>query len=225
MNLFIIYAVVRSTELKTISSAEDTVSNHLIYYVNSIRSRRHDMNNHLQIISGLANTDQIQELNDYIKELGQESFFYSQLMKVDNPFIGALLNAKAVAAEMKNVSLNVQIDVALTDLRGRILEIVRILGNLVDNAIEAAEQNEGEDRWVRVSTYEISPFIAFEVANHGVIEAENTASLFQPGVTSKDKYHSGLGLYSAQELAGKLHGHIQLTTEANQVKFTFLIPK
>lgn len=226
LNFFIIFTAIRSRERRIMSFTESMISSNVNDLVNSIRSQRHDFGNHLQVISALHYNGQKEELGEYLSGLNADISFYNQLLKVDNPFIAALLNAKVARADMRNVKLETQIDVPLSGINRAILEIVRILGNLIDNAIEAVEQSELVNRWVRVIIYARGPLLVFEIINPGFIQHESAASLFQPGYTSKNNMnHEGFGLYSAYELALKLGGQIEYCLEADQITFSLIIPR
>lgn len=226
LNFFIIFTAIRSRERRIMSFTESMISNNVNDLVNSIRSQRHDFGNHLQVISALHYNGQKEELGEYLSGLNADISFYNQLLKVDNPFIAALLNAKVARADIRNVKLETQIDVPLSGINRAILEIVRILGNLIDNAIEAVEQSELVDRWVRVIIYARGPLLVFEIINPGFIQHESAASLFQPGYTSKKNMnHEGFGLYSAYDLARKLGGQIEYCLEADQITFSLIIPR
>jgi len=225
LNFFIIYTAVRSRERKIMTSASDLISGSINDLVNSVRSQRHDFSNHLQVITALHCNDQKEELGEYLAGLNADVSFYNQVLKVDNPFIAALLNAKITKADAGRIRLETEVNASLSDMKSSILDIVRILGNLLDNAIEAVERQETEDKWISLAVRESGPFLFFEVSNPGTIEAEAAEKLFQPGFTTKGEAHAGLGLYSALELARKLGGHIKFTSEAHNIKFSLFIPR
>lgn len=225
LNFFIIYTAVRSRERKIINSAKDLISGNVTDLLNSVRSQRHDFINHLQVITALHSSEQKEKLGEYLSGLNAEASFYNQVLKVDNPFVAALLNAKMARADTGRIRLETEVNANLADMKSGILDIVRILGNLLDNAIEAVERQNMEDKWIRLAVRENGPLLFFEVSNPGIIETETAEKMFQPGFTTKGQAHAGLGLYSALELARKLGGHIIFTSEASHIKFSLIIPR
>ncbi|MDD3364520.1 MAG: GHKL domain-containing protein [Syntrophomonas sp.] len=207
------------------TSAEEVISSSVTDFFNTVRSQRHDFSNHLQVIAALNHNNQKDELETYIVDLNFEVSAYNQVLKVDNPFVSALVIAKMARADAGRIRFEMDVNTPLADTTRNILAIVSILGNLLDNAIEAVEQQELENKWVRLLIHKKGPFLILEVSNPGTIEPEIAASLFQPGFTSKDRFHEGLGLYSASELARRLGGSIEYNFKTNRITFSLLIPK
>lgn len=225
LNFFIVFTTVRSRERRIMTSASHLITDSVSDLVNSVRIQRHDFINHIQVINALHHNNQKEELGEYLAGLNAEVSFYNQVMKVDNPFIAALLNAKITRADAERIKLETEIEASLSGIKSNVLDIVRILGNLLDNAIEAVECQDTEDRWISITVREKGPFMIFEVNNPGTIVPEEKEKLSQPGFTTKSDNHAGLGLYSAFELARKMGGHITCTSEAHQIKFSLIIPK
>lgn len=225
LNVYIMYSAIRFREHTIMTSAEQVISSNVADFINTVRSQRHDFSNHLQVITALCHNNQQDELKAYVAALNAEARFYNQILKVDNPFIAALVNAKIARSDAGKIRLETEINTSLASINRNSLAIVRILGNLLDNAIEVLEQQELEDRWIRLLIHEKGPFIVFAVSNPGTITNEAAASLFQPGFTSKDQAHDGLGLYSAGRLARKLGGSVECSSDHNGTTFTLLIPQ
>lgn len=225
LNFLIIVAAVRSKERRIISDSESMISSNVNDLVNSVRSQRHDFVNHLQVITALHNGNQSKELGEYLANMNAEITYFNQLLKLDNPFIAALVNAKMARADVKNIKLETDIRAPLSKINRGIFEVVTILGNLMDNAIDAVESLQSEDKWIRIAIYEKGPFLVFEVSNPGLIVEEYIPKLFQPGFTSKSGAHAGLGLYSSHQMARKLGGCLEYTGLDNNVSFSLLTPK
>lgn len=225
LNVYIMYCALRAREHSIMTSAEEVISSNVTDFVNTVRSQRHDFSNHLQVITALCHNNQKDELEAYISDLDSEAYFYNQILKLDNPFIAALVNAKIARANAGKIRLETEVNTPLASIISSSLSIVRILGNLLDNAIEALEQQELEDKWIRLLIHEKGPFIVFEVSNPGIIENELAAYLFQPGFTSKEQVHAGLGLYSASKLARKLGGFVEYSSIHNSITFALFILK
>lgn len=230
--LFIIINIVslinhiRLAEEKVLQSAQDALSDNIMALINSVRSQRHDFVNHLQVIMGLSQMGNLPKLNNYISQLTKDINVSSNLLKISNPIISALLNAKITQAELKDVRLEIEISTGLDHLTTKVLDLNRIIGNLINNAIDAVEHLEQQDRWVKVVIAEKGPFLSFTVSNPCSQPAESLEKLFEPGFTTKDDTHNGLGLYICQQLAQKLHGKIEYNFDpAEGVRFELVMPK
>jgi len=225
LNVYIMYHTIRSRERIIMTSAEEVISSSVTDFFNTIRSQRHDFSNHLQVIAALNHNNRKDELEAYIADLNSEVSSYNQVLKVDNPFVSALVNAKMARADAGRIRFEMEAKTPLADTTRNILAIVSILGNLLDNAIEAVEPQGLDDKWVRLVIHKKGPFLILEVSNPGTIEPEIASSLFRPGFTSKGQFHDGLGLYSARELARKMGGCMEFYSENNAITFSLLIPK
>jgi signal transduction histidine kinase len=223
---FTIYHRVRFTEKTTIAATQNVLSDNLAGLLNSIRSQRHDFVNHIQVITSLTQMKKYSDLDQYLSLLSGEISLLNDVLKVDNPFVSALLNAKLLLSETKGIKFDVDVNASLASLSTRALDITRVLGNLIDNAIEVVEKQSTGDKWIRVNIGETGPLLSFSVENPGSLSEEEQENIFTPGFTTKGESHSGLGLYICQQLARKLHGSIDHVIGAtSSVKFSLLIPK
>ena len=151
---------------------------------------------------------------------------YNNLLKINEPIISALLNSKITQAELKGVKVDIQIDANLTKLSTRAFDVTRILGNIIDNALEAVSNNQEGNRWLKLKIKEKGPLLVFSVTNPGALPEEVVKKVFEPGFTTKNGSNSGLGLYICQQLANKLHGKIDFTSqEEASTTFSLVFPK
>lgn len=214
------YMEVSHQEIKT---NQETVSENIMEMIHTIRGQRHDYMNHLQIIYGLSQMRNNNELEDYIASLIRQESVFNEMLQIDNPIISALINAKISQAELKGINIYTDFKVSLAHLAHRSLDFARIMGNLIDNALDAVE--EAGEKWVRIKLSEQDAYIICSVSNpfHG--NPEDLLKIFNPGVSSK-KEHSGLGLFSSHKLARKLHGQLDYILSAEQnLTFNLVIPK
>lgn len=203
-------------------SSQEAVSDNIMELVNSFKGQRHDFSNHLQIISGLAYQNDTAALNQYINGLLQETSQYNEVLKIDNPIICALINAKISQANLKGVNIEVDIQSAFTGFEVAAMNIARILANLIDNAVDSVLENEVEKK-VKIKIAEEVHLLMCIVTNPCTRMIDKN-QIFSPGFTSKND-HSGLGLYNCDKLAKKLHGKLELIQEQKQVSFALLIPR
>ncbi|MFA4884331.1 MAG: ATP-binding protein [Desulfotomaculaceae bacterium] len=224
--VFILNISVSLTEKTTITATQNVISENLTALLNSIRGQRHDFVNHIQVITSLTQMKKYSDLDQYLSLLSSEISQLNDVLKVDNPFISALLNAKLLLADTKGIKFDIDINTSLSSLSTKALDITRVLGNLIDNAIEVVEQQKTGEKWIKVTIGETGPLLSFSVENPGNLSDETQKNIFTPGFTTKGEDHSGLGLYICQQLAKKLHGTIDYVLgPSSSVKFSLLIPK
>lgn len=191
--------------------------------IQAIRKTRHDYNHHVQTIYGLLEVNAYEMARDYIRKLHLNIITPAQLVKTDNPGITALLYAKAGLAEAKGLNFDLQVDCSLKEIPLTTMEMNSLLGNLLDNAIEAAdEKGEGETVRLEIST-ELGQY-QFIVANTGnPIPQQTLSQIFEENFTTKGQ-NRGLGLTIVQEITEKYSGTIEVNSTKDETIFTLLIP-
>ena len=170
--------------------------------VDNLRTFKHDYNNTLSTLAGCAQLDDIKSLKKVLKGVLDESKKISTLDKLNpdtikNPTIYGLITSKYQQCEKNNVNMNFEIFSELKNLEIRTFDLTRILGILLDNALEAASGSKNK----KVNLY-IS-----EIKNKVIIEISNTFSktelsvdkMFEKGTSSKGE-NRGLGLYKVKEI-------------------------
>ena len=103
----------------------------------AIAGIEHEYKNHMTVISSLAASRKIEELNEYLSEL-KESVTTVDVIDTGNAVCSALFNAKYAEAARKGI--RVRFDISnLEDMKIKDEEMVIILSNLFNNAIESCE--------------------------------------------------------------------------------------
>lgn len=192
-----------------------------------IKTQRHDFVNHLQTVYGLLRLGEVEEAEAHITELYQDVQISGEIFRLAIPEVTALLMVKMGAATSHDISFKVEVESDLSGLKARHLDIVAILGNLMNNALEAVENLESQHKKVRLKIYENSAYIFLQTHNPGFIPAEIQARIFEPGFTTKaDDQNRGLGLTSIKHLVEQHKGRVTLDSHPEQgTTFTVSFPK
>lgn len=227
LNIVIYLKLNRKSKRKITASAHyENIYQELQALLYSISSQRHDFVNHVQVMRALIRNGNHFELQNYLDQLAADITITNNLIKTDNPVIAALFNSKLNQARTLGAELEIDLEADLASLSVRAFTLARILGNLLDNALEAVAFSDSQDKSVRVIIRENGPFLLFSIINSGSPNPEKLEHLFQPGYSSKGEPHSGLGLYICQHLARQLHGKIEYSlTSDDQACFLLIIPK
>ncbi len=114
-----------------------------------MRGWRHDYHNHLQSFKSYLAQGQVAELGEYLNELEAELDSIDTLVKSGNAMVDAILNSKLSLARKHEIEMNVKVAV-LAALPISDVDLCVILGNLMDNAIEACRQIPVDERWLRL---------------------------------------------------------------------------
>ena len=188
-----------------------------------LRKQRHDFLNHLQVVYSLVDMKENDEAVRYIETVYGQMRRLSAGMKTDKPAVNALLQAKLAQAEDKGVRLQLEVTSPLTDLPVNDWELCRVLGNLIDNGMDAMEGMVHPE--MKVELYEDLKSYGLRVSNNGPeIPAANRQRIFNTGFTTKAAGH-GLGLSIVKEILEDAGGGISLESDAQRTAFTGWIPK
>ena len=167
---------------------------------------RHDMKNYVLLIRSLAKKGESEKILDAINDKYQEMGISENYIETGNEYIDIILLNKLAYAEEKNVMLKV--DNQMKDklsMKGE--DIIVILGNLLDNAIEGAEGCENAYVKMRIKSGKgkVSFILENNVKKDVKIEEDNFIE------SSKSGYGHGIGLGSVKKLVEKYEGSMELT--------------
>lgn len=181
-------------------------------YVEALRAQSHEFMNKLLVILGLVRLGSYAELSTYIADIAdkyQEEVASITSMIHDPIVAGFLLSKCSKANELGvDVLLLEGSDLPPPENVGLSHALVLILGNLIDNALEATKQSERRyvDIWMRLDDNRLE----LEVGDSGLgIPQENIERIFERGFSSKGE-HGGLGLFLVKETVERLEGQISV---------------
>ena len=223
-----IYSLTRTTKLEI--ATQDLEESQLynkslkIMYDN-IRGFRHDFNNIVQSIGGYVSTEDMDGLKKYYSELLDDCQRVNNLSilspeVINNPAIYSLLTSKYYTASELGIKINLEIFMDLSIIHMKIYEFTRILGILLDNAIEAA--SECEEKIINIE------FRNDSGTNKQLVIIKNTyqnheldmSKIFEKGYSTKnDKENHGLGLWEVNQILRKNNNMVELLTNRNDEFF------
>ena len=190
-----------------------------------LRAQRHDYLNHLQVVYGLMELEEYDELKNYLAPIYKGMMKTGKALKTKNPAVNALLRAKMEEAESKGIDFYVEVTSDLSGLKAEPWELCKVLANLMDNAITALEAIPSEKK-LRVDIGEDRDSYRFSVANNGpVIPEELQESIFREGFTTKKESGHGMGLSIVTQVLKTYKGTINLSSTEEETVFRIRIPK
>lgn len=137
-----------------------------------MRGIRHDYRNHLQVMEAYIETTQYSELKDYILQMTNELNQVDTIIRTGNTLIDALVNTKLSYAKERGVQLNTKA-IAPANLGLDNVDLAVILGNLLNNAVEATTRSSHHSRADANSKQFIRLYIA-PIKNNLYISVTNT---------------------------------------------------
>lgn len=197
-------------------------------YADALRSQSHEFNNKLHVIYGLTFNDNNHELVDYLEDLiGTQEKEYEQISKsIHDPIISGFLNSKFSRARELGVTLHFHITGQLNSLSDNSIahKLVTILGNLIDNGLDAVQFND--DKQITITVNIDHDYFIIEVKDNGQgITPEHSQQIFTKGYSTKGD-NRGFGLYLVLASVDELNGHIELcqTVPTTGACFKVLLP-
>ena len=190
-----------------------------------LREQKHDLMNHFQVVYGLMELGEYEEAHSYVRPVFRDIRKLNRALKTAQPAVNALLQAKMETAESQEIDMYLTVGSTLKDIRMQPWDLCRILGNLIDNAVTALAENEGEKRLL-VMLNESSEDYIFEISNNGpMIPAESIPHLFKAGFTTKKGEGHGQGLAIVVRLVRETGGAVTVESDEDETLFRVLLPK
>ena len=194
----------------------------------ALRAQAHEFSNRLHTIAGLVELGRGDEAVALIAETSNvhQELSDSLMDRIGDPVLSALLLAKAAVASERGVELRLDEAMFLTQSTLDPDDLITVLGNLVDNGIDAAAQT-GDERWVRVSAGVVDGELVVRVhdSGAGVPEADRER-VFAEGYSTKPRWGSrprGIGLTLVAGVARRHGGSVELGNEGGAM-FTVRLP-
>lgn len=193
-----------------------------------LRATVHEFKNHLHVLLGLLQLEEYEEAKAYILKIQQiKTYRMQQFAKLKDPYLRAMLTGRAIMAEEKQVKLKLEADAYVMEEHGCIAEddLIIILGNLIENAIEACSLSEKPERIVCIQIQETENIMRIEVSDNGIpIEDKLRENIFDLGVSSKGE-NRGTGLYLLKKRLAVYKGSIEINETPEEKSFCISIPK
>ena len=189
----------------------------------SIRGFRHDFSNFIQGLYGYATSENIEEVKKMCKSILKDCQNVNNMGILDpkvinNPAIYSIITNKYYIAKQKNINMSIEVMIDLKEIKMESYELCRILGILLDNALEAS--GECKEKIVNVR------FVKDANANRKLVIVENSYNkgdidvdkIFEKGYSTKKDTNNehGLGLWTVRKILSKSR-NLNLFTTATDV--------
>ena len=185
-----------------------------------VRGWRHDYKNHIQTLKAYMSVNEYDKANIYLDRLDEDLTSVDTIMKTGSIIIDAILNSKISLANAKKISVNAKAFVP-DNINISEIDLCVIIGNLIDNAIEACESVTDGEKFIRM-------FIGIKNTQLYIYIANTAPGGKQPKVngrfaTRKSGYH-GFGLVRIDKTVEKYRGYIKRSSEDGAFTTEILLP-
>ncbi|MHC6591139.1 sensor histidine kinase [Arthrobacter sp. C152] len=208
------------TELQQLTRQLDAVGT----MSTALRAQRHEFANQLHTLAGFLGIGQHQEARDYLARLaatGPLKFPVDQAELLQDPYLQAFVGAKGVEADERGVALRIGPE---TLVRGHVTEaqdVTTVLGNLIDNAVNAAVAGASTDRWVELEVLDEpgddggTLHVVVADSGDGLAEGADPEGVFAEGFTTaagpvRAGGGQGFGLALARQIAHRRGGDVKV---------------
>lgn len=187
-----------------------------------IREIWHDFKNHIQCMRILYDKGDMESLGEYIRNLScyEER---ANVLDTGNPVIDALLSNKQSIARQKGIQFEMDL-VIPARLEIPPADICSILGNSLDNAIEACSRISSPDieKRIRLSLAYKNGYLVMELVNTIEEEPIRQGGRFKTWKPSPQLH--GLGLQSIERTVGQYDGNMKIDVEKGAFSLKILLP-
>lgn len=189
----------------------------------NVRGFKHDFDNIVTTIGGYVKTNDMEGLKKYYLQLEDDcqkvnNLYILNPKLINNPGVYSLLTTKYQEADEKEIKINMSLLLDLSKLNMKIYEFTRVLGILLDNAIDAS--SECEEKVINIIFRDDSKNHRQLITIENTYKDKNvdTEKIFYKGFSGKEN-HTGLGLWEVKKILNKSK-NLSLYTSKNDKYFS-----
>jgi two-component system, CitB family, sensor histidine kinase MalK len=187
-------------------------------YAEALRAQSHEFMNKLHVILGMVHMRYYDQLASYISEIAgnnkNEIGFIAR--KIKDPVLAGFLIGKLSYARESGAELVLSSEFQVPEPEDTSIthELITIIGNLIDNALEATEKSQTKQ--IEVEFDFGDEILTVEVKDTGIgIDEEIQNHILQKGFSTKGD-DRGFGLYLVNESLQKLGGELDISSKKDQ---------
>lgn len=176
--------------------------------INDTRKIKHDMKNHMYAIKNMAKNNMSKDIITYTNDILGKIEGEKVYINTGNYLIDGILNVKF--EEIKNQGIDFKYDVKIPEgIKLPEFEVITILGNLLDNAIEGVKSIK-DNRYIEVFISYKDSNLLIKIVNtfDGLVIKDNKGFISRKG----EKAYHGIGLENVREQVEKSNGYMNIDT-------------
>lgn len=192
-------------------------------YMNTIRSQRHDFNIHLHAIDGMIVNKEYEQCRRYINKMVEDAGAVNDIMPVYDATIGSMLYNMRREAQLIGSDIYYDIKYNMKDVVCNAFECNKIIGNLIQNSLDALDCEEAIQQGIRVNIFRRSGNAVITVSNYFHGDEQAVLRAFDMNWSGKTG-HEGIGLGMIERTLKKYGGQIMADWQDLNVTFIVHIP-
>lgn len=178
-------------------------------HINNTRKIKHDMKNHMYAIRNMAKNNMSKDIITYTNDILGKIEGEKVYINTGNYLIDGILNVKF--EEIKNQGIDFKYDVKIPEgIKLPEFEVITILGNLLDNAIEGVKLIK-DNRYIEVFISYKDSNLLIKIVNtfDGLVIKDNKGFVSR----KEEKTYHGIGLENVREQVEKSNGYMNIDTD------------
>lgn len=178
-------------------------------HINNTRKIKHDMKNHMYAIRNMAKNNMSKDIITYTNDILGKIEGEKVYINTGNYLIDGILNVKF--EEIKNQGIDFKYDVKIPEgIKLPEFEVITILGNLLDNAIEGVKSIK-DNRYIEVFISYKDSNLLIKIVNtfDGLVIKDNKGFVSR----KEEKNYHGIGLENVREQVEKSNGYMNIDTD------------
>jgi signal transduction histidine kinase len=225
--IYLVFRFMMKSRETAVQSTQEMYIQNVDLMFATIRSQRHDFLNHVQTMYALLSNGKHEDQMRYMQELIEEIDEVNDIIRIGQPALAALIQSKIALAMRTKITFRYEFSgLDGLSLGVKSVDLVKIIGNLVDNAFDEVNKSPIEERDVSVRGWKEANSVLISVKNPVdpayVIDYEK---LFSIGYSTKgNSEHQGLGLPVVKERVEYYRGTIEVKLEDGYICFLISIP-
>ncbi len=185
-----------------------------------INQKVHDLKHQIRAIRYMSK----EEIDAYLEEVEDSIKIYEAIVKSGNEVLDTILTEKSLYCKERGITVSCVVDGSQMGFINTI-DLYAILGNALDNAIEAVEKfKHTEKRQIDVMIYRQQQFLVMNIINPMKEKLVYEDEGEMPVTTKKDKRYHGFGLMSIRYMVKKYDGFVNISEEDGCFSLKILIP-
>ncbi|MDW7675160.1 MAG: Spo0B domain-containing protein [Bacillota bacterium] len=217
ISLKIVWEIVGLLEVEAKSKLQQERMEQMEQFNLTLREQRHDFLNHLQVVSGFIQIKKNDKAKEYLLNLSENLMVSSEQEHTLDTEVGMLIYTKKAKANQHQINWIQRIDIDLSTTVVPKFDLVRILANVIDNAIYELKQVPIQERKIVFIAEERQKKAVISIVNYGTIIDEQIINLiFNPGFTTKKGKGDGMGLFIVKTLVEKWGGTVNVIGSSSE---------
>lgn len=204
-----------------------TYTDEIVSLYNEIRGFRHDYTGMLVSLRMAIESEDLQEIDRVYSEvlvkanqkLRSDKYTYFDLNNIEDSALRSLIAQSIVNAKTNDVEYTLEVKDIITPLSMELLDLVRVMSVLLNNAVEGAVESYQKQLEVAIIKLDLETLVVIQ--NSCKKRKVKSEDLFELGFSTKGR-HRGLGLNNVKEILGK-YDNVILETEIDNDVFKQVI--